>query len=76
MSELSMWTVYDHPKDHPDHFIARRWDIGIGRGQPTSETILSEDLGELRDRLIERYPDLYCIPRQEDDDPVIVETWL
>jgi uncharacterized C2H2 Zn-finger protein len=25
---LSMWTIYDHPRDYPAYFVARRWEIG------------------------------------------------
>ena len=31
---LSMWTVYDHPSDFPDLFIARRWEVGEGLKEP------------------------------------------
>jgi hypothetical protein len=32
---LSMWTVYDRPTDHPDGFIARRFEIRREQG-PTA----------------------------------------
>ena len=28
---LEMWVVYDHPLDHPDGFIARRWLVRAGK---------------------------------------------
>src|SRR4030095_3138806 len=26
---LSIWTVYDHPRDYPQHYVARRSEIGV-----------------------------------------------
>jgi hypothetical protein len=70
-----MWTIYDHPKDYPDHFIARKWLIGSKRNEPeaTDEVIAKLTLDEVRYSLP---PSLYCIGRQAGDDPCIVETWL
>jgi len=71
---LDLWTIYDHPKDHPGGFIARRFEVGIFGHRPTRDTIHSSDLEELRTAMQER--GLYCIPRSEGDDPVIIETWV
>jgi len=75
MSNLEMWTIYDHPKDYPDHFVARKWLIGSKRTRPeaTDELIVRSTLNEVRSLLP---PGLYCLARNEGDDPVIVETWL
>jgi len=73
MTDLAMWTVYDHPKDYPDHFIARKWLVGSKRAEP-------EATDEVIARLLcMRYvhclpPGLYCLARNEEDDPVVVET--
>jgi hypothetical protein len=24
---MTMYAIYDHPKDHPDHYVVRRWFI-------------------------------------------------
>lgn len=73
---LQMWTVYDHPTDYPHDFVARRWDVGGGGGgEPVKTDIVmtAKFLDDLRDMLP---PGLYCLPRLDDDDPKIVETWL
>lgn len=67
---LSIWSVYDHPKDFPDVFVARKWE----GTRPTADTITSEDLATLRRKLAER--GLICLTRCPDDDPTILETWL
>ncbi len=36
---LTIWTVYDRPKDHPDGFIARRFEIGRGQTIATDDTL-------------------------------------
>lgn len=70
MTGLSIWVVYDHPTDWPDYFVAREW---IGE-QPGNMVTLERDLDRLRDRL--RRMGLTRLERNEEDDPVILETWL
>jgi hypothetical protein len=67
---LSIWTVYDHPSDFPDRFVARRFVLD----QPTEDYLYSEDIGSLRAVLMAR--GLTKLHRHPSDDPVIMETWL
>lgn len=67
---LTIWTVYDHPTDLPDHYVARCWAMD----QPTQYGIASDTLEALR-RVLDS-AGLVCLTRSENDDPVIVETWL
>lgn len=79
-NELDMWTVYDHPKDYPHDFIARRHVLNTGvavdkpMAKATSDTIIARDLEQIRKQL--RGAGLVCIPRMEGDEPQIVEVWL
>lgn len=75
---LSMWTVYDHPRDFPYGFIARRWEIRRGAEGviPTGDTIHHESLEVVRRTIQEMYPTLTRMPRFSDDDPVIIEVWF
>jgi hypothetical protein len=66
---LPMWTIYDRPKDHPDGFIARRFESIM----PTGDTLTGE-LEELRAIFINA--GLFKLPRSDGDEPQIVETWL
>lgn len=68
--ELELWTIYDHPVDHPRHFVARRF---LG-DKPQARVVVSPDLETLRDWLSAEGK--YVIPRSPDDDPTIVETWI
>ena len=72
---LCMWTVYDHPRDYPDFFVARAFIIAR---EPIAlpRAFFAETLDELRMILNRVYPDLICFPRSPDDEPHIVESWL
>ena len=71
---LSIWVVYDHPRDFPDEFIARRHETTAHGSRVTDEVLLSSSLDAIRDELAKR--GLYCLTRVPGDDPKIVETWL
>lgn len=72
---LSMWVVYAHPKDDPDVFVARRWELGQAGGlEPTMVVMRDADLERLRGVL--RARGLFHLARDPADDPVIVEVWL
>lgn len=71
---LSMWTVYDHPRDYPGGYIARRWEIGRGASFPTADVLTAKNLDQLREEMAIR--GLYRIARQDGDDPVVVESWI
>lgn len=70
---LHIWTIYDHPRDVPDAFVARRHDITAGRSTPTEDVRLGPTLAAVREQL----PlGLVCLGRSADDDPTIVESWV
>jgi len=70
---LSMWTIYDHPTDRPDVFIARLWLVDHEGWKFTRETREAQTLDEVRGMLPRG---LTCLSRAPIDDPKIVETWL
>jgi hypothetical protein len=72
-TDLELWTVYDHPSDFPDHWVARRSVVGRGGATVTGAVIRAETLEGLRLLLP---PGMACLTRQPDDDPTIVEVWL
>ena len=71
---LEMWTLYDHPRDHPGKFVARKFDVGEGISQATGETLLADTLQALRAEMLAR--GLVCLSRDPNHDPVIIETWI
>jgi hypothetical protein len=74
MNDLTMWTIYDHPRDHPTKFVARRWIINSEGNHPASEILEADDIDDLRREFLRC--GLVCLTRNPEDDPVIVETWL
>lgn len=70
---LPIFTIYDHPKDYPDHFVARRHDVSAGKHVPGPLVAMAATLEEARAWLP---PGLHCLGRDRDDDPVIVESWI
>lgn len=71
---LDLWTVYDHPTDFPDGFIARLWRVGENnRPCATDRVCIGATLDAVRAQLP---PGLHRMSRMPDDDSVIVETWL
>ena len=72
---MKCYTVYDHPKDYPDHFVVRAWLIHPDNPepQPTEECFLATSLEEARTFVPEG---LISIPRSPGDDEPIVETWM
>jgi hypothetical protein len=70
-----MWTIYDHPRDYPHSFVARKFEVGAGGvTTATAEMIVAPDLAGIRRVLANR--GLTCLARDPADDPNIVETWL
>ena len=70
---LSMWVIYDRPRDYPDGPIARRWEIGVGSARPTSEAIAGP-LDMLRRHF--HSLGLTVLARDPTDEPQIVESWI
>lgn len=71
-NQLSIWTVYERPLDHPEKFVARRW-IATQQPSPTDDVLFADDLDSLRKMMPSG---LVKMQRQQGDDPVIVETWI
>jgi len=69
-SSIGMWTVYDHPKDYPNAYVARLWNGTV----PASDVILCTDIDELRGILQKK--GFVKLMRQKGDDPVIMEVWI
>lgn len=71
---FTIWVVYDHPRDYPHFYVARRFVVLPGRTEPTSDVMQSGTLDNIRQELHKR--GLHAIGRHCSDDPKIVETWI
>lgn len=69
--KLLIYAVYDHPEDHPDSWVVREWSV-YSDTHPLECKIFAT-LDEARESLP---PGLALLERNEDDDPVIFETWI
>lgn len=70
---VSVYAVYSHPKDYPNGYVVRRFEISGALAEATQEASYAPTLEALRELIP---PGLMCLPRHVDDDPTIVETWL
>jgi len=73
--DLSMWTIYDHPTDYPDNFIAREWIIGREPAAISiTDNVIIGSLENIRMRL--QAKGLMRLRRDRNDDEKIIESWL
>jgi hypothetical protein len=68
---LIQFTIYERPRDYPEGYVVRCWEITAGEMIP-GEAWGAPTLEAARELVPEG---LFCIPRDPDDDAVIVETW-
>jgi hypothetical protein len=50
VAKLPLIAVYEHPKDWPDKYVARLWDV-VKKPHPTRYMVLGEHLKEIRDKI-------------------------
>jgi len=73
---LVMWKVYEHPKDCPAEYVARKFVITEDFYGPSNESISSRSLRDVRDLLRSLYRGLIQLQLSPDDEPHVVEIWL
>lgn len=78
---LSVYVIYDHPRDLPDWFVVRPWDVVDGKARMRTGKLRGEPVAGLFRQLDDARA--YCeqfgltkMARSPDDDPTVVETWL
>jgi hypothetical protein len=76
VTPLVMWTVYEHPKDCPGEYVARKFVITEDFYRSSNESISSRSLRDVRNLLRSLYPGLIQLKRPPDDEPHVVEVWL
>ena len=67
--KLAIWTIYNKPRDYPQGFIARKYLLD----RPTSEVLTDTSLEAFRAKLPQG---LFCLGRDIDDHPNVVESWI
>jgi len=66
------YVIYDHPQDHPNHFVVREWLIFPPGPQP-GDAWLAETLEEARTVLP---PDVIQIGGTDPTVPHVIEVWM
>lgn len=70
---LTQYVVYVNPADMPGKFVVREWHIARGAPAPLAGRAWSRSTLEQARELIPE--GMIRLERQDDDDPVILETW-
>jgi hypothetical protein len=71
---LPLWTIYERPLDHPDGFLARRFESSAKDGAVATMDTVKGELEEIRQ--IFWKAGLMKLSRSPGDEPQIVETWV
>lgn len=71
---LTMWTVYERPKDYACGFVARLFEITGPEPKATHFALKSIELEPIREKLTRA--GLVKLTRSPEDEPQIVESWL
>jgi hypothetical protein len=72
---LRMFTIYESPLDYPGKFVVRGGTVASS-GDYLHDTAVRAVVDSI-DAARAWVPDgLYCLPRDPNDDPCIVEVWL
>jgi hypothetical protein len=71
---VSIWNVYDRPRDYPTGFVAKMFELGRAGPQPTPYALRSEELEPIREKLSRA--GLVYLPRDDADEPQIIESWI
>jgi hypothetical protein len=76
MTYLSMWVVYQHPKDFPKHIVVREFRLLFPAGdvQPAMMAGLYDTVEDVMQDYDGR--GLTWLPRYDEDDPVIAGVWV
>jgi hypothetical protein len=71
---LTIWTVYERPKDYPIGYVARAFEITSTGPKPTSHAIKCLDLQPIQEKLMRA--GLTRLMRDDNDEAHIVESWV
>lgn len=70
---MLIWTIYEKPKDHPDHYVVRRFMVSAGIVMHDPVCQLADTLENARALLP---AGLVNLGRSPQDQNSIIETWL
>ena len=76
-SSLLIHTIYDHPTDHPGHWVVRTCIVRAGDIRHETKARLFDDLDVAQAWIAQEYPGATMIQSQgTDPEPQIHEVWM
>lgn len=77
---MTGWTIYDHPKDYPGQFVARKWTVSAGQLHAWPDCFAHPELDRVRFFVRGKIKATGFIPhrfdRAPEDEPAILEVWV
>lgn len=73
MKTMSIWTIYDKPKDFPTKFVARKFLVSGDGVKPTDEIETADTLHQIRRKIPQG---LARFERSPGDVKSVVESWI
>jgi len=72
--DVTIYTIYDHPRDYPEHFVVRAFRVTAEAVVPSDDCWLAQSLTGARVLV----PNIAAcnLGRLPEDDPAIIESWL
>ena len=68
---ITLYVVYEHPRDYPDEFVVRRWFVDRPElGEPFARGASLEAVRAALPR------NLWNLGRHKNDDEAVVEVWI
>ena len=73
---LQTWTIFRHPRDYPNSYVVRRFDIVPGSREPVP-SMYPHAIGPTLEAVRQTIPPgLMRFDRHPMDEPQIVEIWM
>lgn len=70
--KLPIICVFNHTRDYPDKCVARLFEGTV----PTNIIITRNNVKEIREDIIKRFPAMTPFARSKEDHESVVETWI
>lgn len=72
---LTLYAIYESPRDYPGKIVARRWKIGYRATAEVTPIYVGDDFAEAR-AAVKAAGAGTNLGRFHDDDPVMREAWV
>lgn len=70
----TVYTIYEKPKDYPDHIVLRKWTVDHSTGKAYPGPVeVCDSLAEARSKIPRGFHNMRRMP---GDDHTIVESWI